>query len=153
MSLFGVKLRHLRDAHGLSQSELARRLNLASHSHISHLEASRAMPSILFVHQLATLFSTTTDYLLRDEIVVEQIPVYLEDNGTAMQMFGSKVRALRKARQWTQTDLAHQLNLQTHSHISLMEVGKNEPSIEILLRLSTLFEMTTDELIRDSVVL
>jgi transcriptional regulator with XRE-family HTH domain len=71
--LFGNKLRNLRINAGLKQSDIAQRLGLASHSHVSSLEANRREPSIELVVHIADLFGVTTDYLLRDDVAVEGI--------------------------------------------------------------------------------
>ena len=70
-SLFGTKLHILRTQHNLSQADLARQLGLASRAYISNLEAGRKAPSLDLMIQLADLFGSTTDYLLRDSIPVE----------------------------------------------------------------------------------
>lgn len=69
-SLFGEKLRALREQNNLNQIELARQLSLARQGYVSNLETGRKSPSISLVVQIANLFSVTTDYLLLDEIPV-----------------------------------------------------------------------------------
>lgn len=70
--LFGAKLRQLRLQHNLTQSELSQQLNLGAHAHISLLENGRAAPSIDLVLCLANLFSVTTDYLLWDNVPIQE---------------------------------------------------------------------------------
>jgi len=70
-TLFGSKLRHLRQQHHLSQIELAQLLGLAAHAHISLLERGRHEPSIDLVIAIAEHFGVTTDYLLWDEIAID----------------------------------------------------------------------------------
>lgn len=64
---FGVKLRELRRGRELTQTDLARHLNLQTHAHISHLESGRFEPAIEYVIQIAALFNVTTDFLLRSD--------------------------------------------------------------------------------------
>jgi transcriptional regulator with XRE-family HTH domain len=71
--LFGVKLRHLRGRHNVSQIELARQLGLASRAYISNLEAGRKEPSIELVLQLSEQFHVTIDYLVRDAIPLDAL--------------------------------------------------------------------------------
>ncbi len=75
--LFGPKLRTLRLQQGWGQTELARRLGLARRGYISNLEGGRKAPSLELIVQIADLFQTTTDYLLRDGIPIE--PINLSD--------------------------------------------------------------------------
>lgn len=50
-----------------------------------------------------------------------------------------------------QADLARQLGLRTQAHISLLEAGHKEPSINLVLRIADLFGVTTDYLLRDDI--
>jgi transcriptional regulator with XRE-family HTH domain len=47
-------------------------------------------------------------------------------------------------------ELVHQLGLKSQAHISLMEAGQSDPSIEMVIQLADLFGVTTDYLLRDS---
>jgi transcriptional regulator with XRE-family HTH domain len=71
-TLFGAKLRHHRQQHGLSQAELAQRLRLAAHAHISKLERGHHAPSIDLVIAIADRFGVSTDYLLWDNTPIQQ---------------------------------------------------------------------------------
>jgi transcriptional regulator with XRE-family HTH domain len=71
---FGSKLRYLRKRRKLTQVELAEALQLRTQAHLSLLESGRSEPSIAFVIQLADFFGVTLDYLLWDEITVEESP-------------------------------------------------------------------------------
>lgn len=154
MSLLGAKLHHLRSLHRLTQAQLAAALKLSSHSHISHLESNRKQPSLSLVHDLARYFGTTTDYLLDDRFVIDEVPHYpIEDTGTSMQHFGEKLRDLRLKRSWTQSELAQRLALRTHTHVSMVENKQKDPSIEFVVNVAIIFGITTDSLIRDSVQL
>jgi transcriptional regulator with XRE-family HTH domain len=50
---FGLVLRHLRFEKGLSQEELAARLEMASHAHISRLESGQKQPTVEMLFRLA----------------------------------------------------------------------------------------------------
>ena len=52
-----------------------------------------------------------------------------------MQRFGEKLRALRKQRGMTLEDLAVALGLATHSHLSNIEVGRKQPSLELAIKI------------------
>lgn len=60
---FGNKLRALRTESGMTQTELARRLNVTK-SVVSYYELQESTPSPDVLIKLAQIFHTTTDYLL-----------------------------------------------------------------------------------------
>lgn len=62
---FSDKLIALRRNAGWSQEELAERLNVSRQS-VSKWESAQSMPDIDKIVQLSSLFSVTTDYLLKD---------------------------------------------------------------------------------------
>lgn len=64
LRLFGTKLRSLRLQKGISQTDLARQISVASRTHINNLEADRKIPSPELIVQIADLFGVTTDHLL-----------------------------------------------------------------------------------------
>lgn len=59
---------------------------------------------------------------------------------------GENIRRLRRAKDWTQDDLADRLGTTSQS-ISRWEVGSTYPDIEFLPVLSSLFSVTVDELL------
>lgn len=56
------------------------------------------------------------------------------------------MKDLRHDRGWEQKDLAQQLNV-SKSTISAWEIGRNQPSYELLSQLANLFDVTTDYLL------
>ncbi len=50
---FGTVMRRLRIERGLSQEELASRLDMSSHAHISRLESGKKQPTLDMVFRLA----------------------------------------------------------------------------------------------------
>ena len=73
---FSDKLIALRKKAGWSQEELAERLNVSRQS-VSKWESAQSMPDIDKILQLSSLFSVTTDCLLKDE---QAEPEYTEDD-------------------------------------------------------------------------
>lgn len=59
---------------------------------------------------------------------------------------GKNIKAQRDQKGWSQQDLASQLQL-TRQTISKWELGRSYPDIENLVRLSKLFDVSTDELL------
>jgi transcriptional regulator with XRE-family HTH domain len=70
-----------------------------------------------------------------------------------MPTFGEKLRFLRKRAKLTQRELAEQLGDMDQSFIALLERGKRNPTVEIVLKVSNLFHVTADQLIRDELTL
>ncbi len=67
----------------------------------------------------------------------------------SIQRFGEKLRTLRVRRGMTLKELAGELGLTAHGYISELEAGKKSPTAEFVLNVARLFEVTTDELLKD----
>ena len=63
-----------------------------------------------------------------------------------MSDFAKKLRALRKARGLSQTELARVLHY-GYTAIGNYECGRNEPCLDDLIRLADFFEVSIDELL------
>jgi transcriptional regulator with XRE-family HTH domain len=66
-----------------------------------------------------------------------------------MRRFGEKLRTLRKRQGMTLKGLAHELGFKSHSYISAIEFGKKQPSVELVVKIARLFNVTTDQLLSD----
>ncbi len=66
------------------------------------------------------------------------------------QLFGVKLRRARLERQWTQVELAQQLGLAAHVHISKLEVNKDQPSLSLAVRAARILQISMDYLLRDT---
>lgn len=86
---FSDKLIALRKKAGWSQEELAERLNISRQS-VSKWESAQSMPDIDKILQLSSLFSVTTDCLLKDE---QAEPEYTEDDTSPLP----RIKALTAA--------------------------------------------------------
>jgi len=62
-------------------------------------------------------------------------------------VFGEKLKSVRKTKGWSQEELAEKLFVSRQS-VSKWENGQNYPSIEVIIKLSDLFEVSIDELLR-----
>lgn len=60
-----------------------------------------------------------------------------------MKIFGKRLREFRKEKKLTQKELAEQIGIKQNSY-SDWETGKNEPSLENLVKLADLFEVPLD---------
>ena len=45
--------------------------------------------------------------------------------------------------------LARELDFKSHSYISAIEFGKKQPSVELVIKIARLFDVTTDQLLND----
>ena len=66
-----------------------------------------------------------------------------------MERFGEKLHGLRKHHKITLKWLASQLGYTSHSYISEIEAGHKIPTAIFVLNTARLFNVTTDELIKD----
>lgn len=67
--IFADKLVDLRKKNGMSQEELAEKMNVSRQS-VSKWEGAQSVPDLNRILALSRIFSVTTDYLLNDEIEV-----------------------------------------------------------------------------------
>lgn len=152
---FGERLRQLRHARNLTQTDLAHRLGLARPGYISNLESGRKAPSLELVVRIADFFGVTADDLLRADRVniLPQAVELVQQNGASHppRLFGVKLRYLRLQHDVLQIDLAHELGLARQGYISNLETGRKDPSLDLVVRIAERFNIPTDYLLRDSI--
>jgi transcriptional regulator with XRE-family HTH domain len=144
--LFGEKVRFVRIKRGISQVELAQQTGLASQAHISKLETGDDVPSLHVVVGVATALGVSVDYLLRDNILVEEPEILRYPEGLP-ESFGERLRALRARRGLSQGDLARQLGLAQRAYVSNLELGRKMPSRELAIKIADLFSVSIDMLL------
>lgn len=94
---FSSKLIALRKKKGLSQEDLAITLNVSRQS-VSKWESKQSLPELDKVIQLSNIFSVPIDYLLKDDVIIEdqedvdiitqhQIETYLKDKKRIHNLF------------------------------------------------------------------
>ncbi len=66
-----------------------------------------------------------------------------------MKKFGEKLRTLRQRRGLTLRQLASMLGMGAHSHLANIETGRNKPTADLIVKIADLFQVTTDQLMRD----
>jgi transcriptional regulator with XRE-family HTH domain len=64
------------------------------------------------------------------------------------QALGQALRRLRTSRQWTQTDLALRAEVD-RNYISLVELGRNSPSVRMVFKLCDALDVAPSELLKD----
>ena len=67
-----------------------------------------------------------------------------------LQIFGARIRELRHAHGWTQGDVAHKARV-TRDFLGRAERGDREPSLYVLLKLATVFNVSPAYLLTPSV--
>ena len=70
-----------------------------------------------------------------------------------MKKFGEKLQILRSRHEITLRELARALGYTTHSYLSEIESGKKQPTIELVLALARLYDISTDQLLKDELSL
>lgn len=63
-------------------------------------------------------------------------------------MIGDKIKLLRRKRKLTQLQLANELNVSAQA-VSKWEKGLSAPDIETIIKISKIFDVTTDYLLKD----
>lgn len=139
--MIGNEIQKLRKLHNLTQAELASKLNVST-STIGMYESDNREPRIAIILKLSELFSVSTDYLLGSH-TTEKILLNKSD-------FGSRLKVLRDSKNLTQADLADLLDVDRTS-ISKYENNKQEPELHIIRKISTLFNVSIDFLLGNSI--
>jgi transcriptional regulator with XRE-family HTH domain len=67
---FPTKLLMLRKQHGMSQEELAQKLNI-TRFHISHLESGKRKPGSALLSNIADVFGVTMEQLVKDDLEID----------------------------------------------------------------------------------
>lgn len=70
-----------------------------------------------------------------------------------MEKFGEKLHLLRTKHGMTLKELAEAAGLSAHGYISELESGKKKPTVEFVIKIAKLYNVTTDQLLRDDVKL
>lgn len=70
-----------------------------------------------------------------------------------VKKFGAKLRFLREERDLTLKDAAVALGYKTHSHLSAIESGIKAPTVEMVVKVARLFDVTTDALVDDGIAI
>ena len=69
-----------------------------------------------------------------------------------MERFGEKLRTLRMQNRLSYRQLATRLET-AHSHIINIENGKHKPSVDLIVRIVQLFDISFDQLMDDAIEL
>lgn len=67
------------------------------------------------------------------------------------QLFGTKLRYLRKQKKLSQSELARRAGLASYTHINHIEAGRRVPSLDLVVHIANVLGVTTDYLLRDTI--
>lgn len=137
--MLGEKIAEQRKKLGLSQEELAEKLNISQKS-ISKYELGNRKPQYKVLVRMAEYFGVTTDYLLGVTDSTENEP-----ESSVTRKFGNRLRELRVSEGITQLQMAVILDT-SKSNISKYEAGTVEPGMEKINEIARFFKVTTDYL-------
>ncbi|MCA9867475.1 MAG: helix-turn-helix transcriptional regulator [Anaerolineales bacterium] len=71
----------------------------------------------------------------------------------SISRFGEKLRTLRLQQGMTLQQFAESLGYSAHGYLSELETGKKSPSVELVINISRIYHVTTDELLKDELEL
>lgn len=75
----GARIAKRREAAGLTQIELAERIDI-SNNHLSSIERGKAMPSLPILIKICDMLKITPDYLFLGTMHTDELPVSLLDS-------------------------------------------------------------------------
>lgn len=130
--MLGEKIAEQRKKLGLSQEELAEKLNISQKS-ISKYELGNRKPQYKVLVRMAEYFGVTTDYLLG-----------LAKGGNTM--LGKRINELRKSSGMTQEEFGKKLGVIKQT-VSSWENDLSEPNHAATIAIAKLFGVTTDYLL------
>lgn len=128
-------IRYLREQAGMSQEELARKMEL-SRSGISLWEAGIREPELSKIIKMTELFEVTLDELVLQELK-PPTPLYVLN-----------IKFLREKNKMTQEDMADFLGYRGKQGYNAVETGKAKMPVENLEKISDYFGVTMDQLVK-----
>ena len=140
-----MKLKELRTKFKISQTELAKQVNISQKS-ISNYENGISDPDIKTLKQLADYFHTTVD-----DLIDHKFPYFINKNVlTENKSIKIKLKELRLKNNLTQEDIAKKINKSAVAY-GYYESGRNEPDIQTLIRLANFYNITIDYLVGNEI--
>lgn len=134
---FGQQIRKLRESQGLSQHDLALRLNLDP-SAVARIELRDKLPRLSTVRRYADALGVDVSVFTLDFEISTELS------------FGERVRYYRRMNGWTQWDLARKID-RKQPQIVAIECFNHDPQAKTLKVLAKAFGITIDELVNGDV--
>lgn len=66
-----------------------------------------------------------------------------------MQRFGEKLRLIRTKHGMSLRQLSTELGFNSHGYVGDLESGRKKPSLEVVLKIARLFNISVDLLVKD----
>ncbi len=139
MKNMSQNLIELRKNYQFTQKQVAETLKMKENAY-RHYEKGRSIPNIGCLIQLAELYHTSIEYIVRGNKLDN---IYISRKITS---FPKRLKEIRKRNHMTQLQLAKFLGLEEVSY-QYYEYGAHEPKLENLIKLADLFQVTLDELL------
>lgn len=143
MEKFHEKLKMLRKKKGFTQQEVADLVNV-SRVRYTNWECGKREPTYENLSMLACIFDVSIDYLLSDYLENSKeryLKIKESDLMKNTNIFPQRLKELRLKKGLTQTELGKKLGISQKSY-SHWESGKTEPSLENLIKLADLLEVS-----------
>lgn len=148
-----IRIAELRKSLGLSQEELAAKLNISQKS-ISKYERGDRRPSYEVLVAMSSLFGVSTDYLLGK---TDDTPrnkqsnsngffFFFFDDNDLQEVFVSTLKDVLEAQNMTISELCEKTEIDIDTCNQYL-AGEHEPSLEHLVRLSKALDVSIDYLL------
>lgn len=137
-NIFSQRLKELRLKKGLTQTELGEKVGVKQNT-FTNWENGKREPNFETLLKLASILNTTTSYLLGES----DIYYGYGSKEFKVKIFGTRLREVRKSKKLTQVELANMLNISQKSY-SHWETQKTEPTLENVVKLADLFDVSLD---------
>lgn len=131
------QIRAIRRLRKLTQQDVADAMHITQGA-VSQWEIGLTMPNVGDLRRLAELLGVTTDALISEIEITPSDPT-----GPCVK---NRIQEIRKARGYTQQTLADALGIE-RATVGMWEIQHNAPTVEMLIRLADLLNVTTDALL------
>lgn len=140
--IFTERLKELREKSGLTQKQVAERLNI-SQSAYAQWETGKLNPKKETIQKFADLFNVSYDYLWYGTSEAQITNAIIETNSGT---FPERLRQLRTKADLTQQQLADIVGT-TQQNIAFWETGRQRPKQPSLVKLANYFNVSIDYLL------
>lgn len=143
MTKYGKNFKHYREKNGLSQDDLAKKLNISRQA-ISKWENDWNVPDISNLEELCKLYNITMDELLNADIEQEHRSEQSEE--ISSMHIGTALEKCRKDCGLTQEEAADKLGV-TRQEFSNWEKGHSIPDLKMAKKISKLYNVKLEKLL------
>ena len=113
------RLQQLRKEKGMSQEELAEKMNVTRQA-VSKWESAQTIPDVEKILAMSRLFGVTTDYLMKEELEAEEFLEVPEDTGTVRRVSMEEANEFLEVKRQTAKPIAAGVFLCIISPVTLM---------------------------------